>query len=71
VGDSLKKDEELARRLGNAPVARSTHFRQHARTRTVLIFRDHSLETGIKERVVDVMLTAAAVQSLKSRFSLA
>ena len=69
VGDSVQKDDESVRRLGNAPVARSTHFRQPARTRTALAFRDLSLETGIKERAVGVTLAATAVQLLKSRFS--
>ena len=69
MADSVQNDAEPPRRLGNAPLARSTHFRQPARTQTVLAFRDLAIETGIKERVVGVMLIATAVQLLKSRLS--
>ena len=68
VGDSVQQDDELAGRLSHAPIARLTHFRQYARTRTVFAFRNLSLETDIKERTVGVTLTATAVQLLESRF---
>ena len=54
VGDSVQKDEEPARRLGNAPVAQSTQFWQHALRPTAPRFCDLFLEIGIKERAIGV-----------------